>query len=268
MAEQHIYKAFRNEEGNYWYLVFAGNMVYVTASREPGAPKHIVNVSYLRQNWMLEGNRWTIVPERPPVVPLASSVSACLEHLLVSMALDFLPFWQNTIWVQYTRKERKAWSHDGATTRYGDVGNKVYAVVIHLLLSLRDRLRQPSLDTISWLNIQKQGDILEGIMGLKLLFPSNATFQRYGGAADVLSAWAYETWNEPVNFNVRDQPDVVDILWRKVQWDWLHNIEESQRQEHIATTRVVVQPALQSKLPSSVIRVVCSFLVGDGGAIF
>ena len=82
-----------------------------------------------------------------------------------------------------------------ATERYEDVGNKVYTVLIDLLLTLRRHRNEPLLDTIAGLGTEKKGDVIEGIMGVRYLGLGNAILDTYARQADDLSCWVYETWN-------------------------------------------------------------------------
>ena len=93
---------------------------------------------------------------------------------LLDLALDFLPYWNDEVWEQHYRYERKLWSRYGATQRYGDVSNKVYAVLIDLLFRLRRYRNEPALYNLCGLGIEKKGDVIEGIMGVRYLRLGNA----------------------------------------------------------------------------------------------
>ena len=59
----------------------------------------------------------------------------------------------------YSRAQRKAWSHLGATTR-SDLGNRTYKLVVHVTQLLRQRLGLERLYQIDQLCVEKAGDVV------------------------------------------------------------------------------------------------------------
>ena len=143
IEEKYIRYDFNKEV---YYLVFSGSRVYSTRSPDPGAPRKIVSREYLDQDWICLNHEWIVVPRAIP-----TRIAA-----LLNLALDFLPYWNDIVWEQHSRSERKQWSHFGATERYGDVGNKVYTALIDLLLKLRRRRNEPDLHNICGLGVEKR----------------------------------------------------------------------------------------------------------------
>ena len=107
LPERYQMYQFNNEV---FYLVFSGNRVYQTRSRAAGAPRTIVSRQYLEQDWICQNLVWTVVPREIP-----TRIAA-----LYDLALDFLPYWNDVVWLVSPRHVRKYWSHHGATQRYGD----------------------------------------------------------------------------------------------------------------------------------------------------
>ena len=95
-----------------YYLVYSGSSVYATRSVDVGAARVIVNREYLDQDWLYLGGEWTVVS---PHVPLRLPG-------VVALALEFLPYWENTVLQECTRYERKTWSYYGATERLEMLG--------------------------------------------------------------------------------------------------------------------------------------------------
>ena len=117
-----------------------------------------VSAEYLAQRWCYCPVRgWHVVPEPTRM--------ACLFYRL---AIYILPEWEFHVLPNYSRAQRKAWSHMGATAR-GDLGNRTYKLVLHVAQLLRQRLGYARLYQIDQLGVEKAGDVLEGIMGLQYL---------------------------------------------------------------------------------------------------
>ena len=80
-----------------------------------------VSAEYLAQRWCYCPVRgWHVVPEPTQ-----------MAELFYQLATHILPDWEFRVFPQYSRAERKAWSHMGATTR-GDLGNRTYKLVLHV----------------------------------------------------------------------------------------------------------------------------------------
>ena len=250
IEEKYIEYYFNNEM---YYLVFSGSRVYSTRSLDAGAPRLIVSREYLDQDWICRNHEWTVVPRaRPPRIPM-----------LLDLAMDFLPYWNDVVWHQRSRSERKQWSHYGATQRYGDVSNKVYTVLIDLLLRLRRHRNQPVLHNLCGLGIEKKGDVIEGIMGVRYLRLGNAILDTYARQADDLSCWVYETWN--ANPHIWSCYDMVNILWNSDDLDWLRQRETLSLQLHMQSQRLprrMIKHWLKQKLPQTLIDCVIREFVG------
>ena len=243
LPERYQMYQFNNEV---FYLVFSGNRVYQTRSRAAGAPRTIVSRQYLEQDWICQNLVWTVVPREIP-----TRIAA-----LYDLALDFLPYWNDVVWQQVPRHERKNWSHYGATERYGDLGNKTYTALIELLLKLRRHRNEPTLWNIVNLNTEKKGDVIEGIMGVRCLRVGDARLDMYGRHADELSCWVYETWNE--NPDIWACADLVNLLWESVL-DWLRQRETLALQLHLGKQRLdrrMIRHGLKQKLPQPLIEYV------------
>ena len=239
IEEKYIEYYFNNEM---YYLVFSGSRVYSTRSLDPGAPRLIVSREYLDQDWICRNHEWTVVPRAIP-----TRIAA-----LLNLALDFLPYWNDIVWEQHSRSERKLWSHYGATERYGDLSNKVYTVLIDLLLRLRRYLNEPAPYNLCGLGNEKKGDVIEGIMGVRYLGLGNAILDTYARQADDLSCWVYETWN--ANPHIWSCNDMSDILWDSPDLDWLRHRETLSLQSHMRSQRLhlrMIRHGLKQKLPQT-----------------
>ena len=250
MEEKYIRYCFNNDV---YYLVFSGSRVYSTRSLDAGAPRQIVSRDYLDQDWICRNGEWTVVPRAIPTrIPM-----------LLDLAMDFLPYWNDVVWYECNRSVRKQWSHYGATQRYGDVSNKVYTVLIDLLLRLRRHRNQPYLNNVCGLGTEKKGDVIEGIMGVRYLGLGDETLDMYASHADELSCWVYETWN--ANPHIWSSYDMANILWNSDDLDWLRQKETLSLQLHTQSQRLhrrMIKHVLKQKLPQTLIDCVIQDFVG------
>ena len=87
------------------------------------------------------------------------------------LASDLLPWWENYIHENFSKRIRPAWSHDGANVLVES--NKLYYLVVHTALRIRRNRGLPQLVLIPDLNIKHTADILQGILGLAWAFHTN-----------------------------------------------------------------------------------------------
>ena len=66
----------------------------------------------------------------------------------------------------------KHWSHYGATRRYGDVGNRCMMLVVDMALELNRRVDVPRCWEVEQRNMEHKADLLEAVMGLRVLNPT------------------------------------------------------------------------------------------------
>ena len=246
-------KHYRDAHGSEYRLTFSGDAVYY---QRPNEPIIKIDSDYLNQDWVFRNGQWTVLPIRP---------SEYHEYLWALLALDFLPHWENVVRSSYTQRQRKLWSHHGATTVYGDVGNRAYSVVVDLCLHFRRILGLPELWTISSLGTEKKGDILEGVMGLEYLHPSTG-WEAYADAADVLSAWVYAKWTSEYP-NVNDSNTVFPLfslhLDDGINWNWVDTKIEMERQKQHRAIRIAITTSFVKMMPwSELTNILCNFLQG------
>ena len=245
------WKKYVDHVGNAYHVVFKGNQVFHVA---PNSEPIEVPIQYLNQFWVYWQRCWLVLPNRPPQQP------ASLESKWVYLALDVLPFWEEQILAQYSRADRKEWSHYGATTRNGDVGNDVYKVVIDGALRLRKLLQEQPLYTIAGMNRESKGDIIEGIMGLHWLRAQGWT--KSAEVVDTLSSWVWQQWNDLYE-DIWNQQELLDHLFRDAQCSWVEQMSEGMKQQRNASVRINLERAFYQCLPKSVRYVLYRFLRTD-----
>ena len=115
----------------------------------------------------------------------------------------------------------------GATTR-GDLGNRVYFLVLHISQLLRQRLGYARLYWIDQLGLKKAGDVLEGIMGLQYLGqPWDPT-----GIVSRVSINVYVMWCSPELMNQWNYDDLAEAMYSGMN---LHSIVDDFRYRiHVA----------------------------------
>ena len=116
-------------DGRVWEMCISRGVVYC---RWQGSTDwKVTDQDYLGQRWMLRPSReWVVVPKLR-----SDSIAYAFYHL----ATVLLPFWENYVHSQFNRSTRKQWSYDGVMA-LGDLGNRVYALVVNLAQLLRERL--------------------------------------------------------------------------------------------------------------------------------
>ena len=145
------------QTGAVWSLVIKNGKTYSFDGRE----FREVPSSYLDRQWFIdERGSWDVYD---PPTTLRS-----LEALRY-LATKLLPWWENEIHPNHSQKTRKGWSHNGAVTGVGDIGNRVYHATVQTALEMRRRLDLPPLWTIEGMNMESTGDVLEGMLGLAFM---------------------------------------------------------------------------------------------------
>ena len=109
------------------------------------------------------------------------------------VALRLLPH-VNDLLYDLPAHKVKGWSHEGATVRYGDVGNRTMCLVVDVCLRFRQAVHEAPLYQVSQRGLEKKADLLEAVMGLRVLYP--AAWQQWGDAVDHLCTDVYEVWRD------------------------------------------------------------------------
>ena len=91
-----------------------------------------------------------------------------MARLFHRLSCVILPHWMHHVHAHYSKAVRKSWSYCGATAQ-GDLGNRVYKMVVDIAQLMRKDLRLAPLWDLDTLNMESKGDVLEGIMGLQWL---------------------------------------------------------------------------------------------------
>ena len=181
-------QSYLTANGRVWEMGISRGVVYC---RWQGSTDwKVTDQDYLGQRWMLRPSReWVVVPKLR-----SDSIAYAFYHL----ATVLLPFWENYVHSQFNRSTRKQWSYDGVTA-LGDLGNRVYALVVKIAQLLRERLGSERLWLLDTLNFESQGDVLEGIMGLEFHTPGAYDPDSTVSTASIA---VYDMWHDPTYCNL------------------------------------------------------------------
>ena len=149
-------QSYRTENGTQWSIVWtrSGRRFAVM-----GDFSIEIGPAYMAQNWFQDPlGDWHILRTR------RIRLMEALEYL----ALDLLPWWENYIHENFSKRIRPAWSHDGANVLVES--NKLYYLVVHTALRIRRNRGLTQLVLIPYMNIKHRADILAGILGLAWAF--------------------------------------------------------------------------------------------------
>ena len=147
---------YRTENGTPWSIVWTRSgrrfavMENVSTEIEP---------AYMAQNWFQDPNmHWHVLGTR----------RVRLVEALEYLALDLLPWWENRIHANYSRRTRLGWSHDGDNVLVES--NRLYHLVVYTALRIRRNRGLPQLEIIPYMNVRHIAAILGGIIGLAWVF--------------------------------------------------------------------------------------------------
>jgi len=188
-----------------WEMVIRNGRVTMRWTAEDPEEYDVValDVGYLAQPWFL-------CPERGWLVRHTTRM-ALLFH---DLAMVMLPWWETHVHENFSRATRKAWSHHGATAQ-GDLGNRVYYLVVRLCMQMRVALGAPCLHTIVRMNVEHTGDVLEGIMGLQAL---GSNWDPTGIVSEVSIA-VHNAWNSPNLEHVWDMGRLTNTIYTTMGLD-------------------------------------------------
>ena len=143
---------------NRWSMVIKNGKSFV----QRGDSFEEICPDYLNQLWFKEADgNWEVLETRPRKV--------CFHAAMHYLATALLPWWEAQVHPNFSKTERKRWSHHGIVRGKGDMGNHVYYQVIQTAIAMRKQYDYPDLETIPYLNPESAGDVLEGILGLDAL---------------------------------------------------------------------------------------------------
>ena len=192
-----------------WQLVISRGQVFCRLR----AGMRLVRVGdeYLQRQWLFSPALGWRVAETP----------TRMARLFYHLATCILPHWEIHVHPNYSRAERKGWSHIGATAN-GDLGNRCYKLVVELAQLMRVALGCDRLYQIDKLNYESAGDVLEAIMGLQAMGvdwdPSHIVSET--------SIFVYRLWNTPQLSNEWNLNAVADRMFRAM---YLNSILEELR---------------------------------------
>ena len=198
-----------------WQLVISRGQVFCRLR----AGMRLVRVGdeYLQRQWLFSPALGWRVAETP----------TRMARLFYHLATCILPHWEIHVHPNYSRAERKGWSHIGATAN-GDLGNRCYKLVVELAQLMRVAVGCDRLYQIDQLNYESAGDVLEAIMGLQAMGvdwdPSHIVSET--------SIFVYRLWNTPQLSNEWNLNAVADRMFRAM---YLNSIlEELRHKSYVA----------------------------------
>ena len=118
-----------------------------------------IEPAYMAQKWFQDPHKhWHVMGTK----------RVRLVEALEYLALDLLPWWENRIHANYSRRTRLGWSHDGSNVL--DESKKLYDLVVYTALRLRRNRGLPQLEIIRYMNVKQKAAILGSILGLAWAF--------------------------------------------------------------------------------------------------
>ena len=150
-------------------------------------------------------------------------------------------------------------SHHGATRRYGDTGNRCMGLVVDMALELNRRLDVPRCYEVAQRNVEHKADLLEVVMGLRVLSPTT-DWVAWGNMVDDICTDVHEAWGSPELVNVWDQTVVTQALFARFGLDdfcaWHYQAAKSE-------SRMAAHAALQRRLGMNLVALICRFFYSD-----
>jgi len=144
----------------------------------------------------------------------------------------------------------------GAIRRYGDVGNRCMMLVVDMALELNRRVDVPRCWEVERRNMEHKADLLEAVMGLRVLNPTTH-WAAWGDMVDDICTDVHEAWSSPELVNVWDQTVLTQALFARFGLDdfcaWHYQAAKSK-------SRMAAHAALQLRLRMDLVKLICRFL--------